>query len=313
MRDSSAIFTDKPFSSEKSIILAGGTGELGKRIASYLVQYGATVIALVRKGSSAVSINTLRAVGIQIVQVDFANRSQLVQACSGGSCVISALNGLQNVIIDTQTALLDAAVEAGVPRFIPSDYSIDYTKLPFGNNRNLDLRRQFAAIADRAPIKTTSILNGMFTNLLTGQAPVILFGMKRVVYWENAEQLLDFTTIDNTAEYTARVAIDEATPRFLRIAGEVTNANGLKETASKISGDEFRLLKAGQLSRLRTIIKITKTILPQKKEIFPPWQGMQYLHDMFTGMPKLQPLDNNRYTGIHWTTVREILEKEKKG
>ena len=39
--------------------------------------------------------------------------------------------------------LLDAAVEARVPRFIPSDYCIDYTKLTRGNNRNLAVRREF--------------------------------------------------------------------------------------------------------------------------------------------------------------------------
>jgi hypothetical protein len=28
---------------------------------------------------------------------------------------------------------------------------------------------------------------------------------------------------------------------------------------------------------------------------------------MFTGRPKLAPLDNDRYPGIQWTTVREVL------
>ena len=36
-----------------------------------------------------------------------------------------------------------AAVDAGVPRFIPSDFAIDFTKIPEGGNRNLDLRREF--------------------------------------------------------------------------------------------------------------------------------------------------------------------------
>ena len=36
---------------------------------------------------------------------------------------------------------------------------------------------------------------------------------------------------------------------------------------------------------------------------------MQYLHDMFTGLPKLEPLDNHRYPGMRWTTVQEVLAK----
>ncbi len=147
----------------------------------------------------------------------------------------------------------------------------------------------------------------MFTDLLTGQAPVILFGLKRVVYWGDAEQLLDFTTIENTAEYTARAALDDTTPRYLRIAGEVINVGGLRKAASEATGKEFHLLRAGGLGGLQTMIKITRALLPKKKEVFPPWQGMQYLHNMFTGLPKLAPLDNDRYPDIHWKSIKEVL------
>ena len=54
-------------------------------------------------------------------------------------CLVSALAGLRETVIDAQKIILDAAVEANVPRFIPSDYSIDFTNLKEGQNRNLDL------------------------------------------------------------------------------------------------------------------------------------------------------------------------------
>jgi hypothetical protein len=34
---------------------------------------------------------------------------------------------------------------------------------------------------------------------------------------------------------------------------------------------------------------------------------MQYMRNMFSGLPKLEPLDNDRYPGLRWTTVREVL------
>ena len=34
---------------------------------------------------------------------------------------------------------------------------------------------------------------------------------------------------------------------------------------------------------------------------------MQYVHNMFSGRAKLEPLDNGRYPGMRWTTVREVL------
>jgi len=63
---------------------------------------------------------------------------------------VSALAGLRDVIVEAQTVLLDAAIKAGVPRFIPSDDSIDFTKFPAGENRNLDLRREFHQRLDKA-------------------------------------------------------------------------------------------------------------------------------------------------------------------
>jgi hypothetical protein len=50
---------------------------------------------------------------------------------------------LRKVIIDAQIVLLDTAISAGVPRFIPSDYLLDFTKFNDGENRNLDLIREF--------------------------------------------------------------------------------------------------------------------------------------------------------------------------
>jgi nucleoside-diphosphate-sugar epimerase len=296
---------------QKTIIVAGATGDLGRRITSYLLKSRVTVKALVRKGNNADSVALLQKEGALISEVDFNNHDELVKACTGGACLVSALNGLEDVIIGVQTQLLQAAVDAGIPRFIPSDYCIDYMKLSYGSNRNLDLRRQFNERINNAPVATTSILNGMFTDLLTGEAPVVLFGIKRVVYWGDAEQLLDFTTIENTAEFTARVALEDITPRYLRIAGDVVNVKGLRKAASEVTGKEFHTLRVGGLGGLQTMIKITRALLPQKKEVFPPWQGMQYLHNMFTGLPKLDPLDNNRYAGIHWTSVREVLSKRE--
>jgi nucleoside-diphosphate-sugar epimerase len=288
-------------------VLAGATGNLGGRIARALLERGANVRAIVRQSSDPDKVEELRKQGAAIAEVDFNSVPEVTGACSGGSCVISALSGLREVIIEAQTLLLDAAVKASVPRFIPSDFSIDFTKLPLGTNLNLDLRREFHERLEKAPIAATSILNGMFTDLLTGQAPIILFKLNRVVYWEDADQRLDFTTMDNTAEFTAAAALDHSTPRFLRIAGDQMSARGLVEVASEVTGKKFSLFRAGGLGRLQTLIKIMRAVLPLSNAVYPPWQGMQYLHNMFSGRAKLEPLDNDRYPGIRWTKARDVL------
>lgn len=289
------------------IVLAGATGSLGGRIARALRLRGAEVVALVRPGTSAERLAGLRADDVPIVEADFTSAEQLERACSGAACVVSALSGLRGTVIGAQTALLDAAIRAGTPRFIPSDYSIDFNVLPAGSNRNLDLRREFATVVDAAPIQATSIFNGAFADMLTGQAPFILFGLKRVVVVGSADVPMDFTTMDDAAAVTAEAALDPTAPRRIHVAGSRVTARQIAEIASEVRGERFRLMRAGSLGTLAGFIKVARWIAPQPDALYPPWQGMQYMHNMFGGAASALPLDNDRYPDIRFTGVGEII------
>ena len=291
------------------IVLSGATGSLGGRIASALRQRGASVRAIVRPGTSEERLNPLREQQVEIVQAELCAHADIVHACQGASCVVSTLLGLEKTLIDAQGALLDAAVAAGVPRFIPSDYAMDFNKIEPGLNRNFDLHRQFKERLDRAPIRSTSILSGAFMNLLTGEAPLVLFQFHRVLYWgQNPDRQLDFTTMDDTAAFTAEAALDPEAPSVLRIAGEQISAAGLAAVASEVIGKPFRLMRGGSLKRLQRIVKVTRALTPNSDAPFPVWQGMQYLYCMFEGSGMLTPLDNQRYPHLHWTGVRAVLQ-----
>ena len=292
---------------QPTIVLAGATGNLGGRIARALRDRHACVRALVREATAPDRLEGLQALGVEVARVDMGNVREVAEACAGSSCVVSALAGLRDSIVDAQAFLFKAAVEAGVPRFVPSDYSIDFSRLPPGRNRNLDLRREFHGLLDRAPVRATTIYCGAFAELLTGQMPLVLFKFKRVIYWGNADQRMDFTTMDDAAAFTASAALDPATPRFLRIAGDQLSARELTAVASEVTGTRFRLLGAGSLATLGALIRVARIAAPGKRQLYPAWQGMQYMRDMFDGRAKLAPLDNDRYPGMRWTTARDVL------
>ena len=228
---------------------------------------------------------------------------------SGTRGGLRVLNGLAPVILDAQGRLLDAAVAAGVPRFVPSDFSLDFTRTPPGGNRNLDLRRSFMQRVDRAPVRATSILNGAFADLLTGDAPIVLHRLRRVLYWGSPDQPFDVTTKDDVAAYTAAVALDPEAPRILRIAGDVVTPRALAATMAAITGRPFGLWRAGGLDRLGRVIRVVRLLTPGSEAVFPAWQGMQYLRDMASGRGKLEPLDNDRYGPRAWTDARSVLAR----
>jgi nucleoside-diphosphate-sugar epimerase len=298
---------------DSTIVVAGATGNLGGRITRALRERGAAVRALVRHGTARERVERLRELRVEIASVDLNRVAEVAPACAGASCVVSALQGLRDVIVEAQSVLLDAAVQAGVPRFIPSDYSIDFTKFPRGENRNLDLRREFHGRLDKAPISATTIYNGAFADMLTGQMPLILFRWKRVLCWGSADQRMDFTTMDDTAAFTASAALDPSTPRFLRIAGDQLSARELAAIAGEVTGEKFRVFRAGGLGMLGMLIKVARAMAAGGQELYPAWQGMQYMRNMFDGRAKLEPLDNERYPGMRWTTARDVLSARPAG
>jgi nucleoside-diphosphate-sugar epimerase len=295
-----------------TIALAGAAGDLGQRIAKALVARGATVRAITRAGASAEEQSRLGAIGVEPRSADVTDVASVAAACEGASCVVSALNGLHEVIVDRQRVLIDAAVRAGVPRFISSDYSADFTKTIPGENRNFDLRREFMAIADRKPIRVTSILNGAFLDMLGAEMPIIRPRLRRVLHWGDADQRLDFTTKDDVAAYVAAAALDDATPRILRIAGDTVSARDIAAAMRAATGEPYRTARVGGIGALGVLIGLARLIAPQPRAAFPPWQGMQYLRDMFSGRGKLHPLDNDRYPNLHWTSVSEHLARVRR-
>ena len=289
------------------IVVAGGTGNLGGRIVNALCKKDAEVHVLVRPGTPRSKIETLEQLGAKVFTVNYANAEELTSACLGASCVVSALAGLRDVIVDTQKALLDAAVKAGVPRFIPSDYSLDFTKFNHGENRNLDWRREFHTYLDAAPIAVTTIFNGAFMDMLTGQMPLILFKQKMILYWGEADRRWDFTTVHDTAVFTANAALDTSTPRFLHIAGDQISPREVRAVMTDLTEKKFRLFRPGGPGLLSTIIKIARRMAPGETELYPAWQGMQYMRNMIDDRSKIDRLDNDRYPGMRWTTVKDLL------
>lgn len=289
-----------------TVLLAGATGDLGGRIAMDLIARGASVRALMRTDGSAADHNRVASLGATTVSADVTDVASVAEACQGAACVVCAWSGLRDVILDRQTVLLDAAVRAGVPRFFSSDYSADYTKTTPGHNRNFDLRREFMGRADRAPIKITSIFNGAFTDILGFEMPTIQPRIRRVLYWGDADQPMDFTTRADTAAYTAAAALDDTTPRILRIAGDTVTARDIARDMSEASGKAYQTLWAGSLGLLGAMTPVAKLVAPEKPDpVFPAWQGMQYMLDQFGGAAKLEPLDNDRYPDLRWTSVLE--------
>jgi uncharacterized protein YbjT (DUF2867 family) len=105
------------------ILIVGATGDLGGHVARMLLAKGQPVRAMTREPARAAA---LKAAGAEIVQGDVRDIQSLRAATRGARAVLSASHAmlgtgkgsLQRVDLDGQAALVDAAMLAGVERFV---------------------------------------------------------------------------------------------------------------------------------------------------------------------------------------------------
>lgn len=292
---------------EKLILVAGATGKLGQKICRELNNRNVQVRAIVRAGSDPEKIQKLEAQGVEIFQADMSSLAELTAACDGVTCIVSALAGLHDVIVEAQTKLLEAAIAAGVPRFIPSDFSSDFTEIPPAENRNFALRKEFKAIIDGTSIEATSIFNGCFAEILSYNTPLFNVPEKSITYYEDKEDwAIDFTTMDDTAAFTAMVAIDEHTPRALHISSFSVSPDDLAVLSEKNKGSRFNLINKGSMESFSADNRVFRAANPAgEDELYPRWQQAQYMYSMF--LVHHEKLDNARYEGLTWSPVEENI------
>jgi hypothetical protein len=127
--------------------------------------------------------------------------------------------------------------------------------------------------------------------------------------WGNANQILEFTTTDNVAEFTAAVAVDDDTPRYLRIAGDRLSCNNFVQLLTSLTGKQYKIFRPGGISLFNFIIKVTR-FSPSENELYPLGKRCN-IWDLMEGRIVFQKYDNDRYGNIKWTSVKEFLINEK--
>lgn len=293
------------------IAVAGATGGLGQLVAMELIKRGASVKALVRPQTDPSRTEKLQKSGVIISPVNLSEIPALTRELSGATCVISTLQGLKDVIHTAQGNLLEASIAAKVPRFIPSDFSLDFTKTKPGSNRNLDLRREFHTKLNESGIEWTSILNGGFMELVGGDSPMVNHRTRKVTYIGSENQKLDLSTMQDTAAFTAAVSMDpNPTPKFLRIASDTVSVRDIANAQAKVHGVPYSPSWMGPVGFIEFMIWVLR-LFGGENEVFPTWQAMQYMANMFRGDCQLDPLDNDRYPEIKWTKIEDFLRLTK--
>jgi hypothetical protein len=97
------------------------------------------------------------------------------------------------------------------------------------------------------------------------------------------------------------------------VAGGTGNLGGRIITAlikrgAEVKKTEFKLILMGSMEDFSASNKQERSANPEgERELYPSWQGKQYLHSMFS--VQNIPLDNERYSDIQWTSAIDVISK----
>ncbi len=295
-------------------LLVGVTGMLGYKIAEAILEKGTMEVrALVRpEGTSDAKkqskLDELKSSGVVFIEGDLLVPSSLPSACDGVEAIVSAVSGDEEMTVTGQINLIEAAAAKGVRRMIPSDYSVDYRKLDWGDNYNLDMRKKVFSALENSPLDYTLVLNGCFTEILFGSfLNVFDFAAGTFNYWGDGNTPFDVTTTDNTAKLIAEAIADPAMENgVLQVAGDVITMKQLLETYQTVTGKALIENPLGSVEDLTAWIEKTKAIATSPYEYLP----QQYLFTMVSGKGKLDDIANSLYPHIPRTTVREYIRQK---
>lgn len=298
----------------KIVAVVGGTGDLGSLIVKELLKKTNVQVRLLVRPESSGKVVGWEQQGVEIVEGALGKEDgqSLVQLCQGATTVISAVQGGPEIIMEGQTQLLLAAKEAGVKRFIPSDFSLDMFTVDLGQIDTSDMRRAFADTAEkeRGDMEVVHILNGGFLDrkVLFGFINIINVEEQKAYVWGDGNQAIDYTTYADTAKYTAEVAVDETTiPSVFRVAGNSLSFYEMVEAYEAETGRKLEVVKLGSLKDLDAKIEALKKGGEQNTLQYLP---MMYYRAQLNGSGKMQNLQNDRYPSIKPTTFREYVNQE---
>ncbi len=293
----------------QTVLVAGATGMLGSRIAHHLLaEPEAKIGLLVRPGTledpaKKGLLSLLLARGAEIIQGDLADHASLDRATMGVQVIISAVQGGPDIIHNGQLALLEAAKRNGVRRILPSDFALDLFETPDGEHPPYDLRRAADKAIAASGLEHLHVLNGVFMDVFL--SPTSMFDRQHATarLWGSGHERFGATSVDDTARYAARAALDRSLPSGkFAVAGQVLSFEDATLAFEQATGRTFKRERLGSVANLRAFIAGKRA-----SNLIAATIGTYVLY-MLTDVAALRDLQNDRYPDIHPHSFAEFLQ-----
>ncbi|KAK3305220.1 uncharacterized protein B0T15DRAFT_484907 [Chaetomium strumarium] len=253
----------------KNILLIGATGSIGRYVLRALLAEPTFSITILQRSSSTTPLTTGTGGGgaddekVRVITIeDDYPTPALVQAFRGQDAVISCVTTLS---VATQHRFIDAAIAAGVRRYVPSEFGL--------NNMRADAQALNRVFRDKgavqqylrdkaaaAEIEWMSVSCGMWLkwsaqNNFLGM-DIKTKGARKFVLWDGGRGRFSVTTEENTALAIVRALTrlpEETKNRNVLVHEFVTTQRELLEELKRQTGEEFVVEEVDSEKRIKEL------------------------------------------------------------
>ncbi|KAL2072509.1 hypothetical protein VTL71DRAFT_11852 [Oculimacula yallundae] len=290
----------------KKVAFAGASGNLGSAILTELLQSKLFDITVLTRHSS----NHTFPLEVKVVKVDYTDLKSLTTALVGQDALVSAVATLG---VSTQKLLIDAAVSAGVKRFIPSEFGSDLKNpqtraLPFFAAK-VEIEEYLDSVASKSALSYTLVYTGPFLDWGLRNGMFFNFQERKADIYDGGDELFSTSRLCTVGKAVRRIFTHprETSDRAIWVKDIDVSQNQLLKLAQSLTPGEAwdvkqvdtAALEKESLAQVQNNQVGPLTMLGfVKRAIFAPGYGhkFQHVHNGVLGI-----------TGISEQDVEELV------
>ncbi|PVH78939.1 NAD(P)-binding protein [Cadophora sp. DSE1049] len=235
----------------KNVAVIGGSGNLGPAVVKALVDTGFTVTVVTRLESKATFSSE-----VKVQRTDYDSASSLAEALAGQDAVVSTI---ATAALGQQQKIIEAAVKAGVKRFIPSEFGLNTQKVTGGAAKILG-----AKLAAQEQLKKAAAENPNFS--WTGISTSLFFDWglkvgslgfsikdKTATIFDSGNEPFTGTNLPTIGLAVASVLknADTTANRYIDVASFVTTQNAILAVFQEETGTKWTVVNKNTSDSLK--------------------------------------------------------------
>ncbi|KAF0639729.1 hypothetical protein FPSE5266_05437 [Fusarium pseudograminearum] len=229
----------------QKVAVVGGSGNLGREVIDSILARGSYEVVILSRGAEVADLPK----GVAWRQVDYDDKPALVNAMKGIDTVLSFLAIFDtNVAFELHKKLIDAAIEAGVRRFAPSEWATASNSGVAHYKYKDEVRKYLEEVnSNQQKIEYCLFQPGFFTDYFGHpHATTKHFGTfymfadfqnRRAIISEDSDAPITLTTVQDMSRLVAQaLEYNGVWPTVGGMQGTVTTVSGLIALGEKLRG-----------------------------------------------------------------------------